>query len=235
MVDRTAPESFSTPLRLEPGAGRPRIQPIRVPRIYAIADVSALGLERVPEAVEIMAGCGIEWIQLRAKGISGSSFYRLVERVLERAGEAAARLWIDDRVDIAALFPVAGVHVGQEDLPPKAARQVVGEGVMVGYSTHRAAQVSAADVDREVDVVALGPIFETRSKERPDPVVGLAGLRQARGLTAKPLVAIGGINARNLKRVFASGADSAVVLGAICHGDVERNCERLLAQAKEAR
>jgi len=180
-----------------------------------------------------MAASGVEWIQLRAKGLSGDAFYRLLERTVERVGESAVRLWVDDRVDIAALFPVAGVHVGQDDLPPAAVRRVVGSRVMIGHSTHDETQVAVADADQEVDVVALGPIFETRSKERPDPVVGLEGLRRARRLTAKPLVAIGGIDAQNVRRVLASGADSAVVLGAICHGDVERNCERLLARAKE--
>jgi thiamine-phosphate pyrophosphorylase len=181
-----------------------------------------------------MASSGVEWIQLRAKELSGESFYRFVEQTLARLGESTVRLWIDDRVDIATLFPVFGVHVGQDDLPSTAVRRVVEGRVMIGRSTHCEAQVAAADADQEVDVVALGPIFETRNKERPDPVVGLEGLRRARRLTSKPLCAIGGIDVQNLQEVLGSGADSVVVLGAICYGDVKSNCERLLARAKEA-
>lgn len=219
-----------------PGPGTQRTSHrIRPPRLYAIADATALGSENVPEAVANMARSGVGWIQLRAKNLSGIAFHRLVEDSLARLGNQTVHLWIDDRADIAAMFPVAGVHVGQEDLPPVAARKVVGAGVLIGHSTHNDAQVAAAEADDNVDVVALGPIFETRSKERPDPVVGLEGLQRARRLTGKPLVAIGGINGQNLTQVLASGADSVAVLGALCRGNVLRNCEQLLALAEEAR
>lgn len=203
------------------------------PRLYAIADCDILGAGRLPAAVETMAECGIEWIQVRAKHASGSELYGLVERCLRRLEGSATALWIDDRADIAALFPVAGVHVGQDDLPPRAVREVVGDDCRIGRSTHDAAQAEAAQADQEVDVVALGPIFATSSKERPDPVVGLAGLRRVRRRVSKPLVAIGGIAAANLASVLAAGADAAVVLGAVCHGEVGRNCRRLQQATRE--
>jgi|SRR6185436_1005546 len=187
-------------------------------RIYAIADAGALGAVPLPEAVGVLAEAGIRWIQVRAKRLSGRDLFQAVEgccRVLEGSGSV---LWIDDRADLAALFPVAGVHVGQTDLPPAAVRQVVGGETWIGLSTHDEAQLEAADADPEVDVVAVGPVFPTASKERPDPVVGLDFVRRARSRTAKPLVAIGGIGAENLAAVLAAGADAAVVLSAICPG-----------------
>ena len=201
--------------------------------VYAIADAEALAPRPLPDAVAEMAAAGVRSLQVRAKKLSGSSGYRALEgccRVLDGSG---VELWVDDRADFAALFPVAGLHLGQTDLPPAAARRVVGRDVRIGLSTHTEEQVAAADADRDVDVIAVGPIFPTASKERPDPVVGLALLRWARARTAKRLLAIGGIDAGNVASVLDAGADAAVVLGAVCRGDVRANCRRLLAAAGE--
>jgi len=203
--------------------------------VYAIADAGVLGAGAVPAAVATMAEAGIGWIQIRAKRVPDLDLYRLVEEAVRRLEGSDAALWIDDRADVAALFPVAGVHVGQDDLPPSAVRRVVGEGTWIGRSTHGEAQLREADADPEVDVVALGPIFATTGKERPDPVVGVEELRRLRAMTEKPLVAIGGIDAGTLPEVLAAGADAAAVIGAVCRGDVKRNCERLTAVAKEVR
>ena len=198
-------------------------------RIYAIADVEALHPAPLPAAVRDMAEAGIRWIQVRAKQLPGGELCRQVEaccRVLEGSG---VRLWVDDRADVAALFPVAGLHVGQTDLPPGAARKVVGDEMWIGLSTHDEEQLLAADADAEVDVIAVGPIFPTTGKASPDPVLGLDFLRRARSLTAKPLVAIGGIVAGNVARVIAAGADAAAVIGAVCRGDVRANALRLIS------
>lgn len=197
-------------------------------RIYAIADVEALHPAPLPAAVRDMAEAGIQWIQVRAKKLSGVELCRQMEaccRVLEGSG---VRLWVDDRADVAALFPVAGLHVGQRDLPPAEARLLVGDGKWIGLSTHGEEQLLAADADPEVDVIAVGPVFPTTGKASPDPVVGLDFLRRARKLTAKPLVAIGGIDAGNVAEVIAAGADTAAVIGAVCRGDVQANCRRLM-------
>ena len=203
-------------------------------RIYAIADVEALHPAPLPAAVRDMAEAGIRWIQLRAKRLSGGELCRQVEaccRVVEGSG---VRLWVDDRADVASLFPVAGLHVGQTDLPPAEARRVVGDAMWIGLSTHGEEQLLAADADPEVDVIAVGPIFPTTGKAVPDPAVGLDFLRRARTLTAKPLVAIGGIEAggpAGVARVLAAGADAAAVIGAVCRGDVKANALRLIAAA----
>ena len=209
----------------------PRLGRGGVPRIYAIADAGALGAGGVPGAVAAMAGEGIGWIQLRAKGLPGDALFRLAEACCRAAEGSAARLWIDDRADLAALFPFAGLHLGQADLPPGAARRAIGERPWIGFSTHDDDQLAAAAADPAVDVVAVGPVFPTASKDRPDPVVGLDFVRRARAATAKPLVAIGGIDAGNLAEVLAAGADAVAVLSAVCRGDVAANSRRLLAAA----
>jgi thiamine-phosphate pyrophosphorylase len=185
-------------------------------RIYAIADAEALAPSPLPQAVAEMAAAGIRSIQVRAKKLSG-----------------IAELWVDDRADLAVLFPVGGLHLGQTDLPPAAARRVVGRDVAIGLSTHTEEQLAIAEADPEVSLIAVGPIFPTTGKERPDPVVGLAFLRWARAHTGKRLVAIGGVDADNVASALAAGADAAVVLGAVCRGDVRANCRRLLAAAGE--
>lgn len=200
-------------------------------RLYAIADAEALQPKPLPEAVAAMADSGVRWIQLRAKNFSGAAWYRALEGSIRALEGAGVELWVDDRADLAALFPVHGVHLGQADLPPAAARRVVGEGVRIGLSTHGEAQLAVADADPQVDLIAVGPVYPTTGKEHPDPVVGLSFVARARAATAKRLVAIGGIDAGNLAEVLAAGADAAAVLGAVCRGDVRANCRRLLAAA----
>jgi thiamine-phosphate pyrophosphorylase len=205
------------------------------PSVYAIADAEALRPLALPDSVAEMADAGIRWIQVRGKKLTGEQWYGALEgccRVLEGSG---VELWVDDRADLAALFPVAGLHLGQADLPPAASLRVVGGGVRIGLSTHDEEQLAAADADSGVDVIAVGPVFPTTGKERPDPVVGLGFVRQARARTRKTLVAIGGIDAGNLPDVLAAGADAAAVLGAVCLGKdlgrIRANCRRLLAAA----
>ena len=205
--------------------------------VYAIADAGVLGAEDLPAAVAEMAGAGIRWIQVRAKHLSGSAWHAALAACCRTLEGSGVRLWVDDRADLAALFPVDGVHVGQRDLPPAAARRVVGGSVRIGLSTHDEEQFAAADADPEVDVIAVGPVFPTTGKENPDPVVGLQRVRWARERTRKPLVAIGGIGAGNVAAVLAAGADAAAVLGAVCRGgvrEVRANCLRLMAAAEEA-
>ncbi len=202
------------------------------PRIYAIADARALAPVRLAEGVAAMAGAGIRWIQLRAKPrdlFSDSALYREVEAACRGVEGTPTRLWLDDRTDIAALLDLAGVHLGQTDLPPVVARRAVGGSLSIGLSTHNEDQVMAAAADEEVDLVAVGPVFTTLSKERPNPVVGLAFVAWARQATCKPLVAIGGISTKNVSQVLVAGADSVAVLGAVCRGGTLRAIERKAA------
>lgn len=118
---------------------------------------------------------------------------------------------VNDRTDVARAADADGVHLGQEDLPVELARQILGPDKRIGYSTHLLAQVAEVD-QSSADYIAFGPIFPTASKARPDPVVGLAGLKEARQATRKPLVAIGGITVQNARQVIEAGADSVAVI-----------------------
>ena len=123
-------------------------------------------------------------------------------------------LILNDYVDLVAESGFDGVHLGQTDMPPRDARALLGADTLIGISTHNEAQLSAA-APEPVDYVAIGPVFATVSKENPDPVVGLEGVRLARQLTDKPLVAIGGITLANVAEVWAAGADSVAVISGI--------------------
>jgi thiamine-phosphate pyrophosphorylase len=123
-------------------------------------------------------------------------------------------LILNDWARLAVETGFDGVHVGQTDMNPAEARRIMGAERIVGVSTHNAMQLRAAD-GQPVDYVAFGPVFATASKQNPDPMVGLDGLRMARALTKKPLVAIGGITAANAGDVWAAGADSVAVISAL--------------------
>jgi thiamine-phosphate pyrophosphorylase len=180
-----------------------------------------------------MVGAGVRWIQIRAKSAFDDELVAGLEACCRALEGSEAEIWVNDRPDLARLFPVAGVHLGQDDLEPEAARRVVGPRKMIGRSTHNEGQLREADADSAVDVIAIGPVYPTASKENPEEIVGLEGLRRARLLTRKPLVAIGGIDEHNLSDVLEAGADSVAMVGAVCHGDIEANCRRLgvLAEA----
>lgn len=222
------------------GRDAPRVEArpeARPGRVYAIADAEALGATSLPAAVGAMAEAGVRWIQVRAKRLSGSELFQALEDCCRKVEGSGAELWVDDRADLAALFPVAGLHLGQADMPPASARRVVGGAVWIGLSTHDDEQLAAANADPAVDVIAVGPVFPTTGKERPDPVVGLDFVRRARGRTGKPLVAIGGIDVGNVAEVLAAGADTAAVLGAVCRGnlgEIGASCRRLLRAADSA-
>ena len=164
-----------------------------------------------------------------AVGGSGGELCRQMEACCRALEGSGVRLWVDDRADLAALFPVAGVHLGQTDLPPAAARRVVGEEMWIGLSTHDEEQLRAADADPEVDVVAVGPVFPTTGKERPGPGGG-AGFR-APG--AVPDGQAAGGDRRDRRRELGRGARGGGGYGgrgpgAVCRGDVRRS-RRMLA------
>jgi len=198
-------------------------------RIYAIADAEALAPRGLAESALSMAQAGITTIQLRAKRLQDDTLYAEAERCLRLLEEWPGTLWIDDRVDLAMMLPLAGVHLGKRDLPAAEARRLLAPWQRIGVSTHDAGELDDADRESAADWVALGPIFATRSKRDPDPIVGLEHLREWRGRTSKPLIAIGGVELANVAAILAAGADSVAALSAVCSGDIERNCRELLA------
>jgi thiamine-phosphate pyrophosphorylase len=145
----------------------------------------------------------------------------VAEELARAARGAGATFIVNDRADVARLSGAAGVHLGQLDLVPRDARLVVGDAAVVGLSTHDDDQARRA-ADEPVDYVAIGPVFATSSKARPDPVVGLEGVMTARAIVARsrrPLVAIGGITLATAPGVIAAGADSVAVISDLLAGD----------------
>ena len=211
-----------------------RSTPVNVPRVYALADRERLGPGRLGEAVERMADGGVRWIQIRAKDVPDGELADEIELCCRRLEGRGVTLWINDRPDLARIYPFQGVHLGQDDLTPQAAREVVGEHAWIGRSTHRELEVDEAEADPEIDAVAIGPVFATTGKRAAEPVVGLEGVRRARSRTSKPLIAIGGIGADNLAEVLEAGADCVAMLGAVCDGNIEKNCTELVALAQES-
>lgn len=147
-------------------------------------------------------------------------------RELRRVLDPHIKLFMNDRADLCLAAGFDGVHVGQDDLSPEGARTVVGETHWVGISTHSPEQLKDAD-QSPVDYIAIGPAFQTETKENPDPVVGLEGIRAARTLTSKPMVAIGGITRANAREVLSAGADAVAVIGDLLR-DPKRSVEEFL-------
>ena len=186
---------------------------MNLPWLYPILDTASLEKRslRVVDAAEAMLEGGAEILQFRHKGHFSRTVFEEAERTAELCRRFGAMWIMDDRADIARLVG-AGVHLGQDDLPPAAARRIVGETATIGYSTHNAEQLRAAAAE-PVDYLAIGPIFETGSKQQPDPVIGVERLAEWRSLTGRPLVAIGGITRDNAAVVLRAGADSVAVIG----------------------
>ncbi len=179
------------------------------PALYAIMDAVLLRTSELAFA-EMMAESGVELIQYRNKQASSRTLFQVSQGLSDFLTARGVRLVVNDRADVAALVEAGGVHVGQEDLGVEQARAICGATRWVGVSTHTLEQVAQAD-QSSADYIAVGPIFPTSTKEKPDAVVGVGFLRRARPLTRKPLVAIGGITLERAGDAFRAGADSVAV------------------------
>jgi thiamine-phosphate pyrophosphorylase len=215
------------------------------PRLYCIVDAGCFGgAADLTAAVgaftrELISG-GATLIQYRNKSDNARQMVadaREMVRVREtselqnsRTAEFRPQLRLffimNDRADVCLVAGFDGVHVGQDDLSPEAARRVVGTRLWTGVSTHNPEQIAAAD-KTSANYLAIGPVYSTASKQNPDPVIGLAGVRRARELTREPLVAIGGITRQNCRAVIEAGADSVAVIGDLLQ-DPRRAVEEFL-------
>ena len=186
-----------------------------LPPLYAVADAEVCaraGWDLVAFAAACADG-GARFIQIRAKQLSASALLDAAVAIVARAGRGVAVV-VNDRADVARLANASGVHVGQEDLPPGMARQIVGERALVGLSTHTVEQIDRG-VDEPIGYLAVGPIFGTATKETGYDAVGLERVGYAAKRTAErrlPLVAIGGITLANARSVIAAGAHSVAVI-----------------------
>jgi len=191
------------------------------PRLYAIADFSSFAAAPDPRTailnfIEELFAAGVRCLQLRDKQSSSREVLSLA-REIKRKNSGRARLIMNDRADLSLAAGFDGVHLGQDDLSPAAARRILGDQKIIGLSTHNFDQLRAA-ASEPVDYFAFGPIFATQSKTNPEPTVGLPQLVQACKLAAKPIVAIGGITSAHCASVIKAGAASvAVISGLLPH------------------
>ena len=189
---------------------------IGLPRLYPIVDAGVLegrGLDVVRFAQELRAA-GVGLLQYRNKTGAPQEILLEAAAIREVFAGAECRLILNDRADLAVLAGWDGVHVGQTDLSPEDVRRVIGKDRWVGVSTHNDEQVRLAELSG-ANYVAVGPVFATETKLDAEPVVGLDGVRRARTLTTKPIVAIGGITRGNARSVIEAGADSIAVISAL--------------------
>jgi thiamine-phosphate pyrophosphorylase len=192
-----------------------------MPRLYAIVDAGVLAARGVAleDFASELRAAGVELIQYRDKSGSPQEVLSAAAVLREAIAGSGCRLILNDRADLAVLAGFDGVHVGQGDLAPEDAQRVVGVNRIVGVSTHTDGQIRAAN-STGADYIAIGPAFATGTKPDAEQVVGLEGIRRARALTAKPLVAIGGITRANARSVIDAGADSvAVISGLLTPGE----------------
>jgi thiamine-phosphate pyrophosphorylase len=189
---------------------------VKLPRLYPILDRAQFAnTESLFHAAEGLCSAGATLLQYRNK--SGNMRQMLEEtRALKRSFGSSVKLIMNDRTDLCLAAKFDGVHVGQEDLSAEGARLVIGPKLWLGISTHNTEQLQDADA-ASADYLAIGPVFATSSKLNPDPLVGLDGVRRARELTRKPLVAIGGITRENARSVIDAGADAVAVISDLVH------------------
>jgi thiamine-phosphate pyrophosphorylase len=188
---------------------------LRLPKLYAVMDVACFALplrttKAIVEYARDLVSGGVTLLQYRNKVGTTREMLQDARAIRSALGDGVA-LIMNDRADICIAADFDGVHVGQHDLSAQGARTVIGDGKVLGVSTHNLEQVKEADAG-PADYIAFGPVFATSSKRDHDPSVGLDGIRTARAATKKPLVAIGGITRANARSVIEAGADSVAVI-----------------------
>lgn len=189
---------------------------ISLPRLYAILDPSCFSRQAdMLKAAGQWAHAGVRVLQYRNKSGNAQEMLSEAWAIADIRNRMPAphdlRLIMNDRADLCLAAEFDGVHVGQDDLLPESVRKIIGTSRWMGVSTHNPEQLAEAD-HTSADYIAIGPVFTTASKANPDPMVGLDGVRRARSLTLKPLVAIGGITRSNCRSVIEAGADSVAVI-----------------------
>jgi thiamine-phosphate pyrophosphorylase len=207
----------------------PRRERLRRARLYFVTDVRP-GLEELLAAA--LAG-GVDMVQLRDKTASDAELVRAAAVFRRLCDEHDALFWLNDRPDLAAACGADGVHVGQDDLAPEAARQLAGREVLIGLSTHSSSQLDAALAAGAADQLSVGPVWETPTKEGR-PAAGLDYVRYAASVAGdRPWFAIGGIDLDNVREVIAAGATRIVVVRAIRDAPDPRAAAAALREALE--
>lgn len=188
-------------------------------RFCLVTDRKLCGLT-CEEMARIALEAGAGWIQYREKERTRREIYHEATKLRALTAEYGATLVVNDHADIALAVDADGVHLGQDDLPLKEARRILGNRI-IGISTHSLTQAVEAEKGG-ADYIGFGPVFLTTTKEAGEPK-GLEMVSLIRRAVEIPVVAIGGISAENLSRVLKAGADAVAVASAVLRGDISEN------------
>lgn len=205
-----------------------------LPKIYPITDTRISNLSHAEQTRRLIKG-GAKLIQLRDKHASSLDFYKDAKEAVKAARRTNTKIIINDRVDMALALEASGVHLGQDDLPPEKAREILGGDAIIGFSTHNEKQAKAS-LNLPVNYIAVGPVFETETKENTENVVGIEGLKRVREIIGNfPLVGVGGINLKNFQAVLDAGADTVALISEILgriSNDISKTMQRYTLSAK---
>ncbi|OGP10093.1 MAG: thiamine-phosphate diphosphorylase [Deltaproteobacteria bacterium RIFCSPLOWO2_12_FULL_43_16] len=201
---------------------------IPIPCIYPIIDDSIVPFDKIGEITKALIAGGAKIVQLRVKRLSSKVFLKSARIIRKITRDSSAIFIVNDRVDIALLAEADGVHLGQDDLPVKEARKLLGNNKIIGYSTHNIREALEA-VRLPVDYISFGPIFLTKTKHDAQTPKGIQGLAEVRKAVDIPIVAIGGITETNMIHVFQEGADSvAMISDILTASDISKKVNRLI-------
>lgn len=204
-----------------------------IPSIYPILDSSLVPFADLEKAAQAIMDGGIKIIQLRAKGLSSREFLESALIIRRTTKERNILFIVNDRVDIALLTDADGVHLGQDDLPVKEARRILGNDKIIGCSTHNLREALEA-AKLPVNYISFGPIFPTKTKKDAQAPKGIKGLSEARKAVGIPIVAIGGITETNMIHALKQGADSVAMISEILtSADVSKKINKLISIAKD--
>ncbi len=206
---------------------------LQLPRIYPITDKVLAGRPSHFSILKELVRGGAGLVQIRDKGTPARELLEDLLRCVEFAERHGIILIVNDRCDFVISSRASGVHLGQEDLPPEAARRLLGPRRVIGFSTHSIRQVKRS-LNLPVDYIGFGPVFVTSTKDAASPAVGLRGLQRAAKVSTRPVVAIGGIGLQQIPEVLQAGAASAAVISALMRApDLARQMEKFLKRSRE--
>jgi thiamine-phosphate pyrophosphorylase len=204
---------------------------LHLPPIYPITDLALAGKPSHLSILKELVRGGASLVQVRDKQTPARELLQDLLHCVEFSDKHGVQLIVDDRCDLALSCGARGVHLGQEDLPPEAARKILGPKRVIGYSTHSIRQVRQSR-SLPIDYLGFGPVYATSTKLNPSPVVGLTGLRRACRESPRPVVAIGGIGLEQICEVLEAGAASvAVILALMSAPNLARRMEEFLKKA----
>jgi len=198
-------------------------------RLYLITD-RKIATKPLPEAVRLALEGGVKAVQLREKDLPVRELLALAQELRAITRECGAKLFINDRVDVAVAVDADGVHLGHQSMPPAAVRKAAGKELMIGVSTHNLEEAMAAEAGG-ADFITFGPIFETPSKTEYGAPVGIKALKELINYINVQIFAIGGIKSGNIERVVASGASGIAMISAILSAPDIKEAAAMFVQA----